>query len=159
MYMVDKLDEVVELRNIPQMSPGAPLPTLVATDDQLMLAFELAGNDQCCLIEFIDPRVHYFGAPNDEALLGHPLGQRGLTFYAFFEVLNSSWIRSLERMNRVHPQHGPHHFANLRHFIATFHDSTFECVSAGMRVTLVENKSREAMVTTMMAAFEPIRAG
>ena len=45
-------------------------------------------------------------------------------------VLSSSWIRGLERMNRVHDGHSQERFSRLLHFILTFHDTTFECISA-----------------------------
>jgi hypothetical protein len=43
------------------------------------------------------------GAPNEEAIAGHPLSDRGVEAFAAFEVKNSSWIRNLELMNSVHP--------------------------------------------------------
>jgi hypothetical protein len=61
---------------------------------------------------------------------------RGLAPYGEFEVVASSWIRSLERMNRVHPRHDAARFAELRHFIFTFHDKTFECVAKGVSVVV-----------------------
>jgi hypothetical protein len=70
------------------------------------------------------------GSPNDEALDGHPLAARGLTAYGAFRVEQSSWVRRLEQMNRVHPQHSPESFLRLQHFVLTFHDSTFECVTS-----------------------------
>jgi hypothetical protein len=74
------------------------------------------------------------GAPNNEALSGHPLYSRGLGYYGIYEIIESSWIRSLERMNRVHPSHKPRHFEELRHFVFTFHDDTFECVARGVEL-------------------------
>ncbi|HEX8863370.1 MAG TPA: hypothetical protein VGC06_30595 [Actinomycetes bacterium] len=56
-----------------------------------------------------------WGPPNDEALQGHPLVDRGLRPYGVFRVEGSSWIRQLERMNRVHPQHRPEAFRDLCH--------------------------------------------
>ncbi len=87
-------------------------------------------------VKFDSPRAHDLGGPNDEALHGHPLFERGLDAYGIYEVLGSSWIRAMERMNSVHPRHRPERFASLRHFIFTFHDVTFECVAAGVRQTL-----------------------
>lgn len=46
-----------------------------------------------------------------------------------FRVEGSSWIRQLERMNRVHPQHRPETFNGLSHLVFTFHDSTLEAVA------------------------------
>ena len=50
--------------------------------------------------------------------------------YGAFEVKNSSWIRLLERRNRVHSNHSTaKYLEKRRHFILTFHDSMFECVA------------------------------
>jgi hypothetical protein len=69
-----------------------------------------------------------FGPPNDEAFHGHPLAERGLHPYGAFRIVNSSWIRTLERMNSVHPHHRPEVFWKRQHFVFAFHDSTFECI-------------------------------
>ena len=66
---------------------------------------------------------------NDEALLGHPLYERGLRPYAAFEIENTSWVRALDKLNRVHPRHSPRLFAGLKHFIFAFHESVFECIA------------------------------
>lgn len=80
--------------------------------------------------------AHMFGPPNDEAFGGHPLAGRGLRPYGAFEVVGSSWIRQLERMNSVHERHRPERFAKLRHFVLSFHDSTFECVAEHFEIAV-----------------------
>ena len=80
-------------------------------------------------MRFAVTRATSLGAPNDEAFAGHPLASRGLHPYGAFEILDSSWVRALERMNRVHSRHTPAMFAAYRHFVLTFHDTTFECVA------------------------------
>jgi hypothetical protein len=93
-----------------------------------------------------------FGPPNDEAFTGHPLASRGLEPYAVFEVEQSSWIRQLERMNAVHPNHKPELFASYRHFVFAFHDSTFEAVADGFEVQLMSGSMRSA-VSKMVEMF------
>ncbi|MCC6575653.1 MAG: hypothetical protein IT462_17875 [Planctomycetes bacterium] len=152
MYSVDSKDKVVELKDIPQSSVGAPCPIVVATEHTKLVGFfgqthDPAWNGES--IRIISPNskdepvvvVRFdlcastmFGAPNDEAFSGHPLASRGLHPYGAFEVLNSSWIRQLEKMNSVHPHHSPKQYAALRHVILAFHDSTFECVTRGYTV-------------------------
>ena len=83
------------------------------------------------VVRFVGCRAHMFGPPNDEAFAGHPLAGRGLRPYGAFLVQNSSWLRGLERMNAVHPRHNPERFRELKHFVLTFHDSTFECIARG----------------------------
>jgi len=136
MYSIDK-DSVVALSEIPRPEAGAPSPVIFASEDVVAVAYYVTpGDGDVALISFITPYIHLFGAPNDEALDGHPLYDRGLTFYSAFEVHDSSWIRGLERMNRVHMFHDAAHFASYRHFIITFHDTTFECIAKGFTASL-----------------------
>lgn len=148
MYAIDERDQVKELTDLPQSSVGAPCPVIVASEHELVVAYfvEVADPDwdgtsvrvvtgdaeeAAARVEFVRPLAHFFGPPNDEAFSGHPLAGRGLHPYGAFEIIGSSWVRSLERMNRVHRQHRPEHFASYRHFVLAFHDSTFECIAKG----------------------------
>ena len=88
---------------------------------------DLEGKEPIALVR-LEIRAHMFGPPNDEAFGGHPLASRGLHPYGAFRIEGSSWIRKLERMNRVHRAHEPARFRTLQHLVFAFHDSTFECV-------------------------------
>jgi len=148
MYTVDDRDRVVEWDLPPQSSPGSPVPELVSSEFDLALAYYLddldterygkpqdvhgAENDDLVAVLRFDlgPYAFFFGPPNDEAFSGHPLEPRGLGPYGTYEVVESSWIRALERMNSVHHQHDTEGFLDgLHHFVVSFHDSTFECVA------------------------------
>lgn len=112
----------------PQPAAGAPDPKVLATDSSLSLSYRTE-QDRFVVVRF--PMCDYliFGAPNDEALGGHPLSGRGLEFYAVHEVRNSSLVELLERRNAVHPRHDRDRFLrSKKHYIVTFHDSTLECV-------------------------------
>ena len=153
MYNVDGQDKVVELKDLPQSSVGAPCPMILAGEHHVHIAYFLQSRPQdwdgksarvvgedsdgepVALVELTGCYAHMFGPPNDEAFGGHPLAARGLRPYGVFEVLNSSWIRRLERMNAVHPCHRPESFACYRHLIFSFHDTTFECVAEGFTLT------------------------
>lgn len=87
------------------------------------------------------------GAPNDEALNGHPLFRFGLGFYGLYEVMNSPWIRELCEANRVHPNHSDAMFADKRHFIATFKDMTLEVVCRGFEAQTFSQEEIVAMIT------------
>jgi hypothetical protein len=146
-YSVREADAVRPLHDIPQSSVGAPLPCIVACEHFLAVAFICQQNDptwdgsyvqvvsaqleveQICVVHFHRSIAHFFGPPNDEAFQGHPLAARGLGPYGSFEVTSSSWIHALERMNAVHPYHKPEHFAGYKHYVLSFHDTTFECVA------------------------------
>jgi hypothetical protein len=117
-------------------------PVLLQTDYDAFLTFnavkmlpdgsrDTAGT---AIIEIVRCSITKFGYPNDEALAGHPLFSRGLTFYGVFEVLNSSWIQQMTSQNRVCFPKTEH--SDQKHYIFAFHDSTFECVADGLRVSL-----------------------
>lgn len=152
MYTVDGKDTVRALEGLPQSSIGAPLPVVLSDDHSTFIAYLIAERDPnwdgttcrvvgpqsdgepVAIVRFTRRSTLMFGPPNDEAFAGHPLASRGLEPYGAFEVLNSSWIRTLERMNSVHPYHRAEAYDQLRHFVLTFHDSTFECVACGVEV-------------------------
>jgi hypothetical protein len=89
-----------------------------------------AEGEPYAIVSFVRQKAYYHGSPNDEAFSGHPLSKRGLTPYGAFEIKNSTWIRQLMEMNRVHPHHKDESFSACRHFVLSFHDSTFECVAS-----------------------------
>lgn len=150
MYTIDQLDNVVSLDTLPLHSPGSPAPLVLANDTGVVVAYEVApGGEETVIVRFVHPRAHTFGPPNDESLAGHPLANRGLKPYGIFEVIGSSWIRSLERANRIHPRHDPRPFARLRHFVFTFHDNTFECVAEA--VEIVERLPNDAEAAATVA--------
>jgi hypothetical protein len=100
------------------------------------VAGEHTERESCALVCFAQAMAHMFGPPNDEAFAGHPLAKRGLEPYAVFEVHHSSWIRTLERMNSVHPQHRPEAYTKYKHFVFAFHDRVFECVAEGFDLSV-----------------------
>ena len=154
MYSIDHEDAVIQRSDAPQSSVGAPCPIVFATEHDLHLAYYLentpagwdgtsvrvidehTAGEPIALITFKRPYAHMFGPPNDEAFSGHPLASRGLRPYSVSEIRASSWIRRLERMNSVHPCHKPEHFADYRHFVFAFHDTTFECIAQSFTVSL-----------------------
>lgn len=146
MYPVDGHDRVVDLAEVPAPSVGAPLPVVAADEGTLLLAYlpevpvpgwdgtwaERIDRDSAgpvVLVRFAGVAAWQWGPPNDEAFQGHPLADRGLRPYGVFRVEHSSWMRQLERMNRVHPQHRPAAFKDLAHLVFTFHDSTLEAIA------------------------------
>ena len=151
---------------VPQSSAGAPLPHVFADERRLLVAYivnipdpsfdgtnprsvsPVTGNQSVAFLT-ADPYLAFqFGPPNDEAISGHRLYALGLRSYGSFEVLNSSWIASLERANRVHSSHKPEMFSDYRHFILTFHDSTLEFIAESFSASLHEG----AVLSVLMEA-------
>lgn len=143
MYKADQLDRVVVLEGIPQPTSGVPEPCVVANEHAVVISYiiwrvgsDVRAEETTAIVRLNGCIAHMFGMPNDEVLGGHPLYERGLTFYAVHKVENSSWIRHLERINSVHPSHDPEWFSRYVHLFFAFHDSTFECVCTGFEFKL-----------------------
>lgn len=169
-YTVDERDMVQPLPEVPQSSIGAPTPIILASERALFVAFYLEQRDPdwdgttckivtpdsddepVAVVRFRGVTAQFFGPPNDEAFRGHPLAERGLKPYGAFEVLSSSWIRALERMNSVHPYHRPDSFSSCRHFVLTFHDTIFECVADSFTIERPSGSLR-AVVSSLAASL------
>ena len=163
MYVVTTNDRVHELTEFPQSSMGAPCPLIQAGEHSLRIAYYLEereegwdgttvrvlspdqGNEPCAVVEFVQPYAHMFGPPNDEAFAGHPLADRGLEPYGAFEVERSSWLATLERMNAIHPYHRPERFRKYRHFVLSFHDTTFECIAESFSLVVCRGTVEAAL--------------
>jgi len=163
MYQVDDKDRVLEIKDIPQSSVGAPIPAVISGEHSAAIVFytqsidpewdgstvrvvDADSHEPSVMVRFDSCYVHTFGPPNDEVFSSHPLYERGLHPYANFEVKNSSWIRSFEKMNSVHPYHNKDNFLEgKRHFILAFHDSTFECIAKSYAIEKTEGSIHEAL--------------
>lgn len=125
---------------------GAPLPTLLQSDETSTLFFLLQDDDKrvgCVRFQRLSSSL--FGAPNDETFQGHPLHGSGFQPYRAMQVVNSPWVAQLERMNSVHPYHDPSAYAAARHFIFPFHDTTFECVAQSFTASTVDRRLADAV--------------
>jgi hypothetical protein len=160
--------------DMPPSSAGAPLPHVFADEGKLLVAYivntpapsfdgtkprsvsPVTGSQSVAMLT-VDPYLAFqFGPPNDEAISGHRLYEMGLRPYGSFEVLNSSWIASLEKANRVHSSHTPELFSDYRHFILTFHDSMLEFIAESFSTSSHEG----AVLTVLMESvghLAPIR--
>jgi hypothetical protein len=128
----------MELGYAPEAAVSAPM--LLQTDSSTFLTFRAVTikPDGCraeagtAVIEFDLCFWTSFGYPNDEALSGHPLYGRGLSAYEIFEVRNSHWVHRMNQQNRIPFPNTKGDF-DSRHFIFSFHDSTFECLCQGIK--------------------------
>lgn len=126
------------------------MPLVIANDIGLLLSYGVAPDgEELVILKFTHVYAHSFGPPNDEALAGHPLAPRGLRPYGTFEAIDSSWVRALKRMNRIHPVHNEDRFTRLRHLVFTFHDNTFECIAEGIAVVARQPNAPEAVASVL----------
>ena len=171
MYNATGSDKVAPLDGIPQSSVGAPIPIVLAGEHDVCVAYYVEGlpegsnhealravgtdseGEAVAIVRFSSCYAHSLGPPNDEAFQGHPLSPVGLEPYGSFEVHHSSWIKQLARMNSVHPYHDEKRFlSGRRHFILSFHDTTFECIAKEYSVAVVNGSVRSA-VSLMLEAL------
>lgn len=143
---------------------GAPLPHLIASDNQAFLTFYIHEPDSewdgtyvtvkspgedamelLALVQFQTCRSAKMGVPNDEVHEGHPLFGRGLEPYTAQVVENSPWPAELEAINKVHSNYRPERWRKLKHYVFWFHDTTFECVAESFTVEVF----RESMATLL----------
>ncbi|WP_075617974.1 hypothetical protein [Paenisporosarcina indica] len=147
MYLIDNKDRVVPLNSIPQSSVGSPNPIVLSDKTTTVVAYDLEEdeieNNDIAIITFKSCRSIMFGPPGDEIFEAHPLSSRGLERYSTFIIEDSSWLRILIKMNSVHPRHKESHFEDLRHFILSFHDSTFECIAEDFEVETINRDSND----------------
>ncbi len=138
------MDEVIKLE-VPWLpDAGAPEPHLFGGDNgPTIVVYRTSSlapsDDEFAVLRFPLCEIVKFGYPNDEALPGHPLYVKGLTNYGVFEVLDSSWSKTLAEQNLVSfPNPGPS-TRSKRHFVVTFHDSTLECIAEGIEGRFASN--------------------
>ena len=98
------------------------------------------------ILTFSSVYIHKFGYPNDEVLMSHPYYKLGLESYGMFEVEKSDWIDAIEKMNRVHPFHKSDRYKTLKHYIITFKDATFECITEKVELSFTRMTLNEAML-------------
>ena len=149
-------------------SGGAPMPHLLANDYRALLAFLLSEPDPnwdgsyvtiksptderpepLGLVEFEHCISARLGAPNDEVFAGHPLNGKGLEAYGAQRVVNSRWLKEIEKINSVHAMYRPDSWRSLNHFIFWFHDSTFECIARSYKVE-THRASMKALLNVML---------
>jgi hypothetical protein len=155
MYTVQKHDQVHVLSDVPFPDPGSPDPLLLADEDTLAIAYRSAASGadaagRSSVLVFRQCFAIHFGLPNDHAFATHPLAERGLQPCGAFQVENSSWIRALEERNRGHQRHDPKLFAQLRHWVWTFHDTVLECAALSYAA---EDLDRETDLLPAMRAL------
>jgi hypothetical protein len=134
---------------------GVPRPVLLQSESACYLLFEgstkeLPDAGVVAIVKFQSCRISRFGYPNDEALPGHPLYKFGLRHYDAFEVNNSPWEHEIRLQNRV--MFPTFDMPKRRHFVITFHDSTFECIAATVEAEIT-NESISNAVARIAAAL------
>ena len=84
-------------------------------------------------------------------MFGYPLYGRDLCAHGIFEVHNSHWVRRMFEQNKVSfPNTKPW---NVRHFVFSFHDSTFQCICQGIKASSVSQEPYSMIFERISKAF------
>jgi hypothetical protein len=127
--------------------PAVSGPVVMAVDERLAFSFNATRPtpggrraDAGRAVVKVEPCLAFkFGYPNDEALPGHPLYDRGFEGVAVYEVLQSSWVAELARQNRVRFPYSDLTAWGVRHFLFSFHESTLEVLGHGLDVSVSDD--------------------
>ena len=85
------------------------------------------------LVEF-NGNTFRFGIANDEVFSGLPLWNKGLEGYAAHVIENSTWVKELKNINKVHDRYSEEHWKNEKHYTLLFHDEIFEIIATGYKI-------------------------
>lgn len=157
--------KLTEIKNLLFIDPGAPAPVILSDEHDLYLMYyyyrdidntdnklglpkerNIETDSGIAVAYFKHVLIYKFGYPNDEVIISHPYYSMGLRAYGMFEVQESDWISEVEQMNKVHPYHRLNQFSNLKHFIVTFKDSTFECIASEVEISFMQLTMKDAVL-------------
>jgi hypothetical protein len=70
--------------------------------------------------------------------------------FSFYELRGSDLIKSLQDIERMHPNYNYQKWEMYKHYILTFHDNMFECIAQGFEIR-EENTSLYDQATKMLS--------
>ncbi|MBD1432702.1 hypothetical protein H8B06_07700 [Sphingobacterium sp. DN00404] len=140
--------ELIEIKGLFEMDFGSPSPTILSNDNELFIAFYADRQNSSTIpqerniihdtgifaLKFKVYLKYAFGLPGEETIQGHPYSKLGMKSYSFYELKNSELIKSLQDIEKVHPQYNPKKWEMYRHYILTFHDNMFECIAQDFEI-------------------------
>jgi hypothetical protein len=146
---------VKRLHGVPPCEFGAPLPAVMADDWRVTLFYVVQDIDEdwdgttvsiigpdtpgrgIAAVRFDRPYAHFLGPPDEEVVHTHPYARLGLSPCSAFEAEQSDWIAEMRARSRQGRPQAEARFDSLRHFIFTFHDTTFEILANGFEFEIL----------------------
>lgn len=149
-------EAVVPVQPSVSWEPNAPNAVLLSDDfARTVLALNPHPDDadtRSVVLIWEGTRYASMGSPNDEAISGHRLFDKGLRDLLWLGLVeDSELIASLEQANSVHPHHQPEWYAAMSHHILPLKEATVEVVATTLSVVRVTGSTVHAVV----AAAEP----
>jgi len=134
--------------------PNAPSAVLVSDDSgRTALGLNRHPNDKdvrCVVLLWSGTRLAMLSDPNDEAVSGHRLYQKGLSEVLWACVVrDSESLAGLEKQNRVHPLHDASHFSRLTHHVVLLKECVAEVVADTIEVHRIGGTPLDAATVAM----------
>jgi len=150
--MADEYAKVIDWT--PQWDTGAPMPQVFSNGDKTFLIYLINDIDPSwdgtyvnmvdntsetayalALVEF-EGQTFRFGIANDEVFNGLSLWGKGLVGYGAHIIENSTWLKELKRINKVHPFYTEDRWKDKKHFMLLFHDEILEVIATEYRIEI-----------------------
>ncbi len=147
---LDEFAEVVSWN--PQWDLGAPMPQVFSDGNKTYLIYLINEPDPnwdgtnitmidntsdaeypLALVEF-NGRTFRFGIANEEVFSGLPISNKGMEWYSAHIIHNSTWIKELKSIHKVHPNYSEDHWKDNKHYMLLFHDEMIEIVAKDYKV-------------------------
>jgi hypothetical protein len=130
------------------MDTGSPSPMIISNDSEIFLIFyaiddfvdtTISQSDEIYdqniyIIKFKSCIKYLFGSLSNETIHGHPYFKLGMRSYSFYELEESDLIKSLKNIDNIHRLYNENKWTDYKHYILTFHDNMFECVSKSFEI-------------------------
>jgi hypothetical protein len=151
----DDMVEHVEVLDLGVVwEPNAPEAILACNDHgRAVLALNPHGDDpdrRCVVLVWTGARSACLASPNDEAISGHRLYQKGLDAVLWAgRVIDSEAIRALEHQNRVHPRHDPSRFEGLLHHVVLSKERVAEVIATTLSIRRLDGPTLDAATAAM----------
>ncbi|WP_346275448.1 hypothetical protein [Pseudonocardia sp.] len=134
--------------------PNGPDAVLVSNDlgrTALALRPHFDDLDQRCLVlVWTGAQFASIGAPNDEAISGHRLYDKGLSEIMWAGVVRESQlVDQLERQNRVHPAHHSSTYSPLTHHVLPLKEAVIEVVARNLAIQRHDGATLDAAVAAV----------
>lgn len=136
---------------------SAPVPVLLATDSNKLIAFYYGSGqaERVAVVEFDRCLAAMLGEPNEDTLRGYRLHERGLEGWGAFVVHNSAWLAEFKDLaRRTNAEFDePWWDAKFKHYMICFQDSTFQCIAAGFYVRTFAESMEEVLCRVIQDGY------
>jgi hypothetical protein len=153
MKIADKDKPVLEeIKTLQPPCPANPQPHIVAAGRKMMLLYYTPDAREVVAVDFSSCTSYKLGVPQTEAeLRKHPLYKFGLQPNAVYRVRNSPWAIEIANTywDDYRDERGGWDPPIERHFVFTFRDTTFECLSSDFLANTFPGPMAEAYRTAV----------